>query len=427
MAVEVLLPALSPTMTEGTLAKWLKKEGESVRAGDVIAEVETDKATMEIEAIDDGTLLSILIPEGTEGIPINTPIGIIAEEGVSHEVASDVSVKDSRSLSETEPVQPKAATKTEVIAKGSLDDLRPKQNISANGRILASPLAKKMASQENLDLSTLTGTGPKGRIVKGDVLKAVNKGVRELNASQIIPGATAEDPRQVSDLDVPFHATTNNNMRKIIARRLSESKATIPHFYLTIEMEVDQLLDVRTRLNNEKDLSLSINDFFIRATALALKSFPLANASWGTDETIYYERVDVAVAVAVPGGLLTPVVKDAGNKGLASISEEMKELAKKARTGELLPEEYQGGTFSVSNLGMYGVREFAAVINPPQGGILAIGASTEKPVVKNSAIAIATCVDCTLSCDHRVIDGATGAELLNAIKGLIENPLTMLL
>ena len=423
MTVEVLLPALSPTMTEGTLAKWLKKEGESVRAGDVIAEVETDKATMEIEAIDDGTLQSILIPEGTEGIPINTPIGIITEEGAANERANDLSEKATSSPPSIETVVPPAIEKAEIIVKGSADNLEVKQDASSRTRILASPLAKKMADQENLDLSTITGTGPKGRIVKEDILRAVNRGARVPNA----PGTPVNNPQRVSDINIPFHATTNTNMRKVIARRLTEAKVSIPHFYMTIDIEVDKLLDIRAQLNDEENLSLSINDFFIRATALALKSSPSANASWGVNETIYYERVDIAVAVAVPGGLLTPVIKDAGNKGLASISSEMKDLARKAKEGELLPEEYQGGTFSISNLGMYGVREFAAVINPPQAGILAIGASIEKPVVKNSALAIANCVDCTLSCDHRVIDGAMGAELLNVIKGLIENPLTMLL
>ncbi|MBT07607.1 MAG: pyruvate dehydrogenase complex dihydrolipoamide acetyltransferase [Rhodospirillaceae bacterium] len=420
MAVEVLLPALSPTMTEGTLAKWLKKEGETIRAGDVLAEVETDKATMEIEAIDDGTLEKILIPEGTDGIPINTPIGIIAEEGVVNEVKNSPLIS---ALTETKLTQPPLAGKTEESVK----DEQTHHNVNSEGRILASPLAKKMALQENLDLSTIRGTGPKGRIVKGDVLEAVNKSFQQPNFSEKKPKGTMAKSQESVVLDNPFHTASNTSMRRVIAQRLSESKSTIPHFYMTIGVEIDKLLDIRTQLNNEEELSLSINDFFIRATALALKSLPTANASWGLEETIYYERVDVAVAVAVPGGLLTPVVKDAGNKGLASISAEMKELAKKARAGELLPEQYQGGTFSISNLGMYGVREFSAVINPPQAGILAIGASTEKPVVKNSAIAIATCVDCTLSCDHRVINGATGAELLGAIKGFIENPLTLML
>ena len=423
MAVEVLLPALSPTMTEGTLAKWLIKEGESVRAGDVIAEVETDKATMEIEAIDDGTLQSILIPEGTEGIPINTPIGIIAEEGTANEVESD----SSRSAPESELIQPVVTSKREENVERSTRDVQTSHNIDAKERILASPLAKKMASQENLDLSTITGTGPKGRIVKKDELDAVNKNFRQPILFEKTSKATMDEPQGFVVMENPFHTTSNTSMRKIIAQRLTESKSTIPHFYMTIGIEVDKLLDVRAQLNNEENLSLSINDFFIRATALALKSLPAANASWGPEETIYYERVDLAVAVAVSGGLLTPVVRDAGNKGLASSSKEMKELAKKARTGELLPEQYQGGTFSISNLGMYGIREFAAVINPPQAGILAIGASTEKPVVRNSAIAIANSVDCTLSCDHRVINGATGAELMGAIKSLIENPLTMML
>jgi len=423
MAVEILLPALSPTMTEGTLARWLKKEGESVRAGDVIAEVETDKATMEIEAIDDGTLQSILIPEGTEGIPINTPIGVISEE----DATSNLESNSSKSLPETELIRPVPASKITENVERNVENAETDHTVNVKGRILASPLAKKMASRENLDLASITGTGPKGRIVKEDILEAVNKSFGQPNLSEKAPMATMEKPQDAVVMDTPFHTTSNTNMRKVIAQRLAESKSTIPHFYMTVGIEVDKLLEIRTQFNNEEELSLSINDFFIRATALALKSLPAANVSWDPKETIYYERVDVAVAVAVPGGLLTPVIRDAGNKGLASISQEMKELAKKAKNGELLPEQYQGGTFSISNLGMYGVREFAAVINPPQAGILAIGASTEKPVVKNSAIAIATNVDCTLSCDHRVIDGATGAELLRVIKGLIENPLTMML
>ena len=428
MPVEVLLPALSPTMTEGTLAKWLKKEGETVKAGDVIAEVETDKATMEIEAIDDGTLQSILIPEGTEGIPINTPIGIIVEEGVDDESKinpvgdlSTDSLTNNASHSELPPDGKKVVRqKTEIPQSEGQQSLEE--------RIFISPLAKRMAAQESIDISTITGTGPKGRIVKADILKVLDKDLLEPNISGKIPMDPRESSKKGSETSAPFHTIGNTNMRKIISRRLVESKSTVPHFYLTLGMEIDKLLEARTILNTETDnFAISINDFFIRATALALKAVPSANASWGPDETLYYDRVDMAVAVAVPGGLLTPVVKDAGNKGLASISQEMKELATKAKAGELLPEEYQGGTFSISNLGMYGVREFSAVINPPQAGILAVGASTEQAVVKNSAIAIATCVDCTLSCDHRVIDGATGAELLNAIKGLIENPLNMLL
>jgi len=429
MAIEVLLPALSPTMTEGTLAKWLKKEGESVIAGDVIAEVETDKATMEIEAIDDGTLQKILVEEGTEGIPINTPIGIIVEESLQPHAGVDPSGGGPDvALKANSKVSPGEAINPEVKLIEQANPVVAKNREGYSKRILASPLAKRMASQEKLNLSETVGSGPGGRIVKADILDLLSKRSRDsTNVSEKIV-SSVEEGKSVTREKPPFRASRNTNMRKVIARRLTESKTTIPHFYITLGIEIDKLLEVRSELNKEDSSpSLSINDFFIRATALALKSLPSANATWTEQDTLYHEQVDIAVAVAVEGGLITPVITDAANKGLGSISTEMKDLAKRAKEGKLLPEEYQGGTFSISNLGMYGVREFAAVINPPQAGILAIGAALERPVVKNSSIAIATSVDCTLSCDHRVIDGAVGAKLLNIIKGLMENPLTMLL
>lgn len=429
MAIEVLLPALSPTMTEGTLAKWLKKEGESVIAGDVIAEVETDKATMEIEAIDDGTLQKILVEEGTEGIPINTPIGIIVEESPEPhaEIDSsggdhDVALKGNTKVSRDEAINP------EVKLEEQVNPVVAEDGEGVNKRILASPLAKRMASQEKLNLAEIAGSGPGGRIVKADILDLLSKRSPDSPSVSERIVTSVEEGKPVITEKPPFRASRNTNMRKVIARRLTESKATIPHFYITLGIEIDKLLEVRSELNKEDNSpSLSINDFFIRATALALKSLPSANATWTEQDTLYHERVDIAVAVAVEGGLITPVITDAANKGLGSISTEMKDLAKRAKAGKLLPEEYQGGTFSISNLGMFGVREFAAVINPPQAGILAIGAALERPVVKNSSIAIVTSIDCTLSCDHRVIDGAVGAKLLNIIKGLMENPLTMLL
>ena len=406
MPTQILMPALSPTMTEGTLARWLKGEGDAVEPGDIMAEVETDKATMEIEAVDEGVLGRILVPEGTEGVEINTPIAVLMGEGES---TADIAEAPSAG-----PVVAPAAPAVAPAGNGAQP--APK----AGDRIFASPLARRMAAQAGLDLAALSGSGPRGRIVKRDIEAALAKAP-----------AAPEAPAQAPPAAVPeggVVAVPNTGMRKTIARRLVESKQTIPHFYLTVDCSIDALLKTREELNARSEAQrLSVNDFIVKAVALALRKVPEANASWTDAATLRYERIDVAVAVAVEGGLVTPVVRDADNKGLAQISSEMADFAARARDGKLKPEEYRGGGFSVSNLGMFGIREFAAVINPPQAGILAIGAGEKRPVVEDGALAIATVMSCTLSGDHRVIDGAVGARFLAAFKGLVEDPLTMLL
>jgi pyruvate dehydrogenase E2 component (dihydrolipoamide acetyltransferase) len=420
MPIQVLMPALSPTMTEGTLAKWLKAEGDTVEPGDIIAEVETDKATMEIEAIDDGVVGKILIEEGTEAVPINTPIAVILEEG-----------EDSSAIQESAPSNGAAAATPEPAPAASAPVAAPvpaaaPAPVRKDGeRIFVSPLARRMAEQAGLDLATLSGSGPRGRIVKRDIEAAVAGG----GAAAPAPSAPAAAPAPVSlPADAAVTEIPNSNMRKVIAKRLSESKQTVPHFYLSVDCEIDRLLEMRKDLNGRSDAyKLSVNDFVVRAVALALRKVPAANAVWTDAATLQYNTVDVSVAVAVDGGLITPVVRNADAKGLAAISEEMKDFAERARDGKLAPEEYQGGGFSVSNLGMYGIREFSAIINPPQSGILAVGAGEQRPVVKDGALAVATVMTCTLSGDHRVIDGAVGAEFLAAYKVLIEDPLTMLL
>ena len=406
MPTQILMPALSPTMTEGTLARWLKGEGDAVEPGDIMAEVETDKATMEIEAVDEGVLGRILVPEGTEGVEINTPIAVLMGEG-----ESTVDIAEAPSAG---PVVAPAAPAVAPAGNGAQP--APK----AGDRIFASPLARRMAAQAGLDLAALSGSGPRGRIVK-----------RDIEAALVKAPAAPEAPAQAPPAAVPESgvvAVPNTGMRKTIARRLVESKQTIPHFYLTVDCSIDALLKTREELNARSEAQrLSVNDFIVKAVALALRKVPEANASWTDAATLRYERIDVAVAVAVEGGLVTPVVRDADNKGLAQISSEMADFAARARDGKLEPEEYRGGGFSISNLGMFGIREFAAVINPPQAGILAVGAGEKRPVVKDGALAIATIMSCTLSGDHRVIDGAVGARFLAAFKGLVEDPLTMLL
>mgnify|MGYP001356418381 CR=1 FL=1 len=421
MPVKILLPALSPTMTEGTLVKWLKKEGEEINSGDIVAEVETDKATMEIEAIEDGKLGRILIAEGTEAVPINTPIALILEEG------EDDSALDTILTSEADAASPKPVDVSNVeLPKSDPTAEKPitaPDAVKSGVRIFASPLAKRMARQAGLDLAQILGSGPKGRIVKADIESALLRKKEGASPTQATSATVPEVLPSVTATPV-----ANSNMRKVIANRLTESKQTIPHFYLSIDCIIDNLLEVRSDLNNRSTIyKLSINDFVIRASALALKKVPAANASWTDDATILHGQVDISVAVAVEGGLITPIIFNASGKGLSEISNEMVELAQRARDGRLKPEEYQGGSFSISNLGMHGVKEFSAVINPPQSGILAVGAGEQRPIVDNGALAIATVMTCTLSCDHRVIDGAIGAEWLAAFKGLIEGPLTMLL
>ncbi|WP_366555954.1 pyruvate dehydrogenase complex dihydrolipoamide acetyltransferase [Aquibaculum sediminis] len=460
MTIEVLMPALSPTMTEGKLAKWHKQEGDEVAAGDIIAEIETDKATMEVEAVDEGRLGKILVEEGTEGVPVNQAIAVLLEEGEDEsalksaggkkqpEAKSDASnekpaPKDSGEAQESASSDEKAAAAEKSgAAQPASQPAAPPAPKGADGeRIFASPLARRMAEQAGLDLASLKGSGPKGRIVKADIDAALSGGEKQPEAAaapsapQAAAAPAAPTPagpgaKQLADMLGMAHTQEPlSGMRRTIAKRLSESKQQVPHFYLTVDCELDTLLATRKQLNERTDgeTKISVNDFVIRAAALALKQVPAANASYDEGGMLFYEHADISVAVATPNGLITPIVKQAEGKGLATIAREMKDLAGRARENKLKPEEYQGGTFSVSNLGMFGVKQFDAIINPPQGCILAIGAGEQRAVVKEGALAIATVMSCTLSVDHRVVDGAVGAEFLAAFKKLIEDPLSMLL
>jgi len=430
MPIEILMPALSPTMTEGNLAKWLKKEGDEVHSGDVLAEIETDKATMEVEAADDGKIGKILVPEGAQGIKVNEPIALLLGEG---EDASAIE-KFKEPAPQPAPVAEPSAERVQHMPAGSAAARKER----GNGRIFASPLARRMAQQAGLDLGAIRGSGPQGRIVKSDIEAALSPGrtapalapARTGVVSQLAPAAPVLSEERVAALagNAPYTERPLSAMRRVIARRLTESKQTVPHFYLTIDCEIDALLKIRAELNAKSDAyRISVNDFVIRATALALQQVPAANASWSDEAILLWDTVDIAVAVALDDGLITPIVKMADRKGLAAIANETKDLVARARAGKLKLEEFQGGTFSISNLGMYGVRDFAAVINSPHGGILAVGAGEQRAVVKDGALAVATVMSCTLSCDHRAVDGAVGAQFLAAFKKLVEDPLTMLL
>ena len=432
MPIEILMPALSPTMTEGNVTKWLKREGEEVHSGDVLAEIETDKATMEFEAVDDGRLGKILVPDGAQGIKVNQPIALLLGEG------EDASALEKLDVSAPQTV---TAPPEQAPAKARSAPEAPPAPARGNGRIFASPLARRMAQQTGLDLAAITGSGPQGRVVKADIEAALSadRGAPAITRPVVQPqpaplaapaAAPALSKERVLALagNPPYTERPLTAMRRVIARRLTESKQTVPHFYLTVDCEIDELLKFRAELNGKSDVyRISVNDFVIRAAALALRQVPAANASWSDEAILLWDTVDIAVAVALEDGLITPIVKSADRKGLATIANETKDLAARARAGKLKLEEFQGGTFSISNLGMFGVRDFAAVINPPQGGILAVGAGEQRPVVKNGALAIATVMSCTLSCDHRAVDGAVGAQFLGAFKKLVEDPLTMLL
>jgi pyruvate dehydrogenase E2 component (dihydrolipoamide acetyltransferase) len=447
MPIEILMPALSPTMTEGNLAKWLKKEGDEVRSGDVLAEIETDKATMEVEAVDDGTIGKILVPEGAQGIKVNAPIALLLGEG---EEASALTSSAATALEPPPAAPSRQQQETSPARDATLEGAPPPASAPTgqrgDGRIFASPLARRMAQHAGLDLAAIRGSGPQGRIVKADIDAALSaaRGVPVAPAPQaaapgpvvtpsrplVPPAAPALSKERVAALagNPPYTERPLSSMRRVIARRLTESKQTIPHFYLTIDCEIDALLKIRAQLNVKSEAyRISVNDFVIRAAALALRRVPAANASWSDDAILLWDTVDIAVAVALDDGLITPIVKAADRKGLAAIANETKDLVERARAGKLKLEEFQGGTFSISNLGMYGVHDFAAVINPPHGGILAVGAGEQRPVVKDGALAVATIMSCTLSCDHRAVDGAVGAQFLAAFKTLVEDPLTMLL
>lgn len=436
MPITITMPALSPTMTEGTLAKWLVSEGDSIASGDVIAEIETDKATMEVETIDEGTMGRILVAEGTENVAVNTPIAVVLEDGEDASALDGYEPKGGAAPA-APPAQEAKADSPAPAAKADAPAAKaeaPAQAKSDGGRVFASPLARRMAAQAGLELSAIKGSGPNGRIVKADVEAAAKGGAAKPSAApdeKAPAAAPAAAPTTAEQLpfEPSFDLEPLSSMRKIIARRLTESKQTVPHFYLTVECELDNLLALRKELNERADgaFKLSVNDLVIKAVAVALTKVPAANSSY-TDEGIkLYHHADVAVAVASDRGLITPVIRKAETKGLEVISREMKELAEKAREGKLKPEEFQGGTFSISNLGMYGVKQFDAVINPPQSCILAVGAGEQRPVVKDGALAVATVMSCTLSTDHRSVDGAVGAEFLAALKKLIQDPMTMLL
>jgi pyruvate dehydrogenase E2 component (dihydrolipoamide acetyltransferase) len=432
MPIEILMPALSPTMTEGNVTKWLKKEGDEVHSGDVLAEIETDKATMEFEAVDDGRLGRILVPEGAEGIKVNQPIALLLGEGEDPSALGKLAEKPAPPVAAASASEPPRAAEPRPVVQPA-----PGRGGNGKGRIFASPLARRMAQQAGLDLAAITGSGPQGRIVKADIEAALSgerpapAPARPISQPQPTPAAppTLSKERVLAFAGNPAYTERPlTAMRRVIARRLTESKQTVPHFYLTVDCEIDELLKFRSELNAKSDAyRISVNDFVIRAAALALRQVPAANASWSDEAILLWDTVDIAVAVALEDGLITPIVKNADRKGLAAIANETKDLAARARTGKLKLEEFQGGTFSISNLGMFGVRDFAAVINPPHGGILAVGAGEQRPVVKNGALAIATVMSCTLSCDHRAVDGAVGAQFLAAFKKLVEDPLTMLL
>ena len=421
MPIQILMPALSPTMTEGNVASWFKNEGDPVAAGDILCEIETDKATMEVEATDEGTLGRIVVPAGTEAVPVNAVIGLILEED------EDAAALDGAApaASAAPPAAPAAAP---AAAEPAPEAAAAEPAREPGARIFASPLARRMAKQAGLALEAMTGTGPKGRIVKADIEAAIAAAAAAPAAPAPAPVAPARAP--AAPPAAAYQDTPASTMRKVIAQRLQEAKREVPHFYLTVDCTVDALLETRATLNGRSDsYNLSVNDFVIRAAALALRKVPAANASWVDGTLRRYGSVDVSVAVAIEDGLVTPIVRNADHKGLAEISAEVRELAGRARAKPmgLAPEEYQGGTFSVSNLGMYGIKEFAAIINPPQSMILAVGTAEQRPVVKDGALAVATQMSCTLSVDHRVVDGALGATFLQAFKGLIEDPLTMLL
>jgi pyruvate dehydrogenase E2 component (dihydrolipoamide acetyltransferase) len=433
MATNILMPALSPTMTEGKLSRWLKKEGEEIKSGDVLAEIETDKATMEVEAVDEGFLSKIVVPDGTDGVAVNAVIAILTDKAGEKVDAPKAAPAET-------PKQPPKETPTPVEAKA------PAPHDDHGERIFASPLARRMAKQAGIDLATLKGTGPNGRIVKADIAAgaasagAASAGAGKAPAPAAAPKAEAAAPAPAPKPAAPAPAITaphtkipNSSMRKIIAKRLTESKQTVPHFYLTSNIEIDALLKLRADLNakSAKDgpgaFKLSVNDLIIKACAVALRRHPNVNSTYTEEAIIQYTDVDISIAVAIPDGLITPIIRKADQLGLAAISNAMKDLGARAKTGKLKPEEFQGGGFSISNLGMFGIPEFSAIINPPQSAILAVGAGESRAVVKNGALAIATIMTVTLSCDHRVVDGALGAEFLSTLKSIIEDPLSLML
>jgi pyruvate dehydrogenase E2 component (dihydrolipoamide acetyltransferase) len=423
MSIELKMPALSPTMEEGTLAKWLVKEGDTVSSGDILAEIETDKATMEFEAVDEGKIAKILIPEGSDGVKVGTPIAILAGEG------EDVTAAPPPPKAEATPPpkveEPKIQVAPPAMGGGETPaaapaPAAPTPKADSGDRIKASPLARRLAEAQGIDLSALKGSGPGGRIIRADLGTAAG--------GAMAASAAAPALAQVEPLDIPHEAIKLSNMRKTIARRLTESKQQIPHIYLTLDTNLDALLKLRTELNAglaSRGIKLSVNDMLIKALALALIGVPECNVSFAGDQLIKYHRADISVAVSIPGGLITPIIVDASNKSISAISKEMSDLAGRAKEGKLQPHEYQGGTASLSNMGMFGIKHFEAVINPPQAMIMAIGAGEKRPYVINDSLQIATVMSATGSFDHRAIDGADGARMMKLFKELVESPLAL--
>jgi pyruvate dehydrogenase E2 component (dihydrolipoamide acetyltransferase) len=456
MPTNILMPALSPTMEKGNLAKWLKKEGDRIKSGDVIAEIETDKATMEVEAVDEGVLAKIVVPEGTADVPVNQLIAVLAGEGedpkaVGGGAAAPASAAPAPAKAEPapQPSAPAVAASAPAPQPAASGAPAAKPN-GAGERVFASPLARRIAKEAGIDLSRVQGSGPHGRVLERDVKAAVEGGTAKVSAAPSAAPVQAPAPAakpaaapapsmsddQIKQLFEPgsYVEVPHDGMRRTIARRLSEATQTIPHFYLTIDCELDALLALREQLNaaapKDKDgkpaYKLSVNDLIVKALALALRKVPDANVSWTEGAMLKHKHADVGVAVAMPGGLITPIIRDACHKPLSLISNEMKDFAARARSRKLKPHEYQGGTSAVSNLGMFGIKQFTAVINPPHATILAAGAGEQRPVVKNGRIEVVTVMSATLSCDHRAVDGALGAELIQAFKGYVEQPFAML-
>ncbi len=446
MPINITMPALSPTMEEGNLAKWLVKEGDTVKSGDVIAEIETDKATMEVEAVDEGTVAKIVVPAGTEGVKVNALIAVLAADGEDVGAAASgagAAVPAPKAEAVAAPVaEPASATSASVAATGRVGTGAPAENTN---RTFSSPLARRLAKEAGIDLSAIAGSGPHGRVVKSDVEAAAAGGGAKAApapaaAAPQAAAAPASAPKGASEEAVlklfepgSYELVPHDGMRKVIAKRLVESKQTVPHFYVTVDCELDALLALRAQLNDaapRKDggasYKLSVNDMVIKAMALALRDVPDANVSWTESNMVKHKHVDVGVAVSIPGGLITPIIRKAEEKTLSVISNEMRDLGKRAKDRKLKPEEFQGGTTSVSNMGMMGVKQFAAVINPPHATILAVGAGEQRVIVRKGEMVIATVMSVTLSTDHRCVDGALGAELLQAFKGYIENPMGML-
>ena len=428
MPIKILMPALSPTMTEGNIARWLKKEGDKVKSGEVLAEIETDKATMEVEAVDEGTLGKIVVAAGSQGVKVNDVIALLLEDGEDKKALDGMSAA-APAKTEAAKSAPKEEPKTEEPKAAPAPAAAPAPKpaaapaaASAGGRVFATPLARRIAKDKGFDIASVTGSGPHGRITRSDVenfkggtsVGGAGGGLRLGSGATFAPAKSKLVP----------HST----MRKVIAKRLVESKQTVPHFYVSVDIDLDRLMDLRAEINAiDEKTKISVNDFAIRAAALALMQVPGANAAWSDEGAMMFDSADISVAVSIPGGLITPIIKSAEKKGLAVISAEMRDLATRAKEGKLKPEEFQGGTFSLSNLGMFGVKDFSAIINPPQGAILAVSAGEQRAVVKNGQLAVATVMTCTLSCDHRVVDGALGAQYMQAFKNLIEHPIKLVL